>query len=91
MATEILAIDITEDESGDVVVGAGDELTVALKGEEDPLPRNAVVKVQLKDDDGNYWTVDSLKTAKPALVIRAGTWRFARVASVRAPVGVFSA
>lgn len=89
MATEILAIGQDEANSGDVTVAAGDTLTVALKGLDGTFPRNAVVYVQLKDDDAAYHTVDSLKSARPALVITAGSWRFSRKAGE--PCGVFSA
>jgi hypothetical protein len=89
MATEILAIGQTEANSADVTVAAGDTLTVALKGLAGTFPRNAVVHVQLKDDDNAYNTVDTLKSSRPALVITAGSWRFSRRAGE--PCGVFSA
>lgn len=89
MATEILAVGQTEANSGDVTVDAGDQLTVALKGVEERFARNALVYVQLKDDDAAYHTVDTLKADKPALVLSAGTWRFSRRAGE--PCGVFSA
>lgn len=90
MPTQILAAGVTAANSSDVVVSAGDELTVALKGETTlVLPGNGVVDVQLKDDGGKYFTVDVLKPSRPALILGAGTYRFARRAG--GSCGVFSA
>lgn len=89
MPTQILAVGTTAADSADVVVAAGDELTVCLKDAAGPgVLSSALVRVQLKDDAGQYFTIDSLSGARPALIVRAGTWRFVRVAG--ASCGVFS-
>lgn len=90
MATEILAVGTSAANSADVVVASGASLTVSLKDAAGPtLGANAVVNVLLKDDVGQYFRVDRLSTAKPALVIAAaGTYRFSRVAGTSC--GVFS-
>lgn len=92
MATEILAVATGVANSTDVVVEVGDQLTVALKGADDANPRpNGRVDIQIKDDDGQYWVVDTLALGRPAIVIvAAGTYRFARTLGGQA-VGVFSA
>lgn len=90
MPAEVLAVGTTAANSSDVAVAAGDQLTVCLKDAAGPgVLSSALVRVQLKDDAGQYFTVDSMSGARPALVIAAGTWRFARVAG--ASCGVFSA
>lgn len=90
MATEILAVGTDAANSSDVVVAAGDQLTVALKDAASPIVAgNALVDVQLKDDDNNYFNADLMDSSRPALVIGAGTWRFARRAG--GSCGVFSA
>lgn len=89
MPTEILAVGATAVDSADVVVAAGDLLTVALKDAAGPtLQGSANVSVQLKDDAGQYFTVDHLSASQPALVLSAGTWRFSR--PVGESCGVFS-
>lgn len=90
MATEVLAVGTTAANSADVVVASGSELTVALKDAGGPLvDSDARVDVALKDDAGQYFIVDRLTAARPALVVGAGTWRFIRPAGVSC--GVFSA
>lgn len=91
MATEIMAVGTTAATSADVVVAAGTPLTVSLKDAAGPaIDQNAKVELQLKDDAGQYFTVDSLTPATPGLVIAgAGTYRFSRSAGVSC--GVFSA
>lgn len=90
MPTEILAVGETQANSSDVVVDAGDQLTVALKDAAPPtVANNALVDVQLKDDDNNYFNADIMDSSRPALVIGAGTWRFSR--RVGGSCGVFSA
>ena len=90
MATEILAINTTAADSGDVVVAAGAPLTVCLKDAAGPrLAANALVHILLKDDAGQYFRVGQLSTEQPALIIDgAGAYRFSRVAG--ASCGVFS-
>lgn len=90
MPTEILAVAATQADSSDVVVAAGDELTVAIKDANPPaVDPNALVDVQLKDDDSNYFNVDLLDSSRPALILGAGTYRFSRRAG--GSCGVFSA
>lgn len=90
MPTQILAVGTTAADSADVVVAAGDQLTVCLKDAAGPrLAANAMVHILLKDDAGEYFRVDALSTARPAVVIAAaGTYRFSRPAGPS--VGVFS-
>lgn len=90
MPTQILAVGTTQANSSDVVVSAGNELTVALKDAAPPtVDGNALVDVQLKDDANNYFNADLMDSSRPALVIGAGTWRFSR--RVGGSCGVFSA
>lgn len=90
MATEILAVGTTAVDSADVVVAAGTPLTVGLKDAAGPdISDTAIVYISLKDDAGQYFRVDALTPAKPALIIYgAGTYRFSRLAGVAC--GVFS-
>lgn len=89
MATEILAIGTSDANSSDVVVSS--TLTVGLKTSAGPqVDGSANVLLQLKDDGGQYFTVDVLNQAKPAVLIAAaGTYRFRRLSS--SSCGVFSA
>jgi cytochrome oxidase Cu insertion factor (SCO1/SenC/PrrC family) len=91
MATEVLAVNTTAANSSDVTIAAGDQLTVSLKDAAGPTVGLAArVDIQLKDDDGEYFTVATLSGGKPSLVIvGAGTYRFSRAAGTSC--GVFSA
>jgi len=91
MATQILAVADTAATSSDVVVAEGEQLTVALKAATGTrvLP-NAAVEIQLKDDAGEYFLIETLQGTKTAtVIIAAGTYRFVRNAGV--VCGVFSA
>lgn len=90
MPTQILAIDTTAADSGDVVVAEGEQLTVSLKDAAGPrIANGARVEIQLKDDAGQYFTVDTLNQGKSSVVIAgAGTYRFSRPLGVSC--GVFS-
>jgi hypothetical protein len=90
MATEILAIGTTSATSDDVTVADGEMLTVCLKDAAGPsIDGDPRVEIQLKDDDGEYFSVGALNRGKPAVVIAAaGTYRFSRRAG--ASCGVFS-
>jgi hypothetical protein len=91
MPSEILAVGSGAAASGDVTIGAGEALTVCLKdgGGTDRAP-NGNVAIQLKDDDGAYWTVETLRSGKPAIILAGpGTYRFARRKGAAA-CGVFS-
>lgn len=96
MPTQILSVNTTAADSSDVVVAAGTPVTVALKDAAGPLvgvtngaAKPAVVQIKLKDDAGEYFLVDQLTSAKPALVIYGpGTYRFSRLAGTSC--GVFS-
>ena len=92
MATEILAIGTGALTSSDVVVAAGTPLTVCLKDAAGPVVGGfdyAAVQIQLKADNGEYFTVDTLTQGTPADVIPgAGTYRFSRPTGVSC--GVFS-
>lgn len=87
-AAQILAVGTTAVDSTDVVVAS--ELSVAIKDAAGPKVANgAKVRVQLKDDAGAYFEVDTLSPQRPALILGPGTYRFSRVAGVSC--GVFSA
>ena len=93
MPTEILAIGGGDGTSSDVVIAAGESLTVALKDVAGPIVAerdpNVSVGILLKDDDGQYFIVDRLTSDRPALLIQAaGTYQFKRMSG--ATVGVFS-
>lgn len=91
MATQILPVGTTAADSADVVVASGNQLTVCLKDAAGPkVAGGALVLILLKDDAGQYFRVDALDAAKPAvLIVAAGTYRFSRLAGVSC--GVFSA
>lgn len=92
MPTEILAVGTADDNSADVVVAVGESLTVALKDATGPVVSNgAIVDILLKDDDNQYFRIDTLTVNKPAVVISAaGTYRFSRQSRAGASCGVFS-
>lgn len=92
MPTEILAVGTTDAESADIVVASGESLTVALKDANGPvLSAGARVEILLKDDAGEYFLIDTLTGAKPAVVISgAGTYQFARRNRTGVSCGVFS-
>lgn len=89
-AAQILAIGDTDATSADVVVAAGASLTVCLKDNSGPfIGGNACVHIQIKADNGQYFTIDTLRPARSALVISgAGTYRFVRKGGTSC--GVFS-
>ncbi|ULK98848.1 hypothetical protein [Bradyrhizobium sp. I71] len=93
MATQILAVGTNALSSSDVTVTSGSSLTVALKGDNGArVNSGAVVKIELKADDGNYYEVGELSgyTGKTGTMIDApGTYRFSRIAG--GACGVFSA
>lgn len=91
MPTQILATGTTDLASADVVIAAGASLTVALKDAAGPgIPVGVRVLIQLKDDAGQYFTVDELNRDRAALlIVAAGTYRFRRMAGTAC--GVFSA
>lgn len=90
MPAELLAIGTNEFSSADQVVAAGGTLTVALKDAAGPeVDGSPIVLIQLKDNAGQYFTVDTLSWQKRAVVIVApGTYRFTRQAG--SSCGVFS-
>lgn len=93
MPTQILAVAAGDADSADVVIAAGDTLTVALKDGAGPrvgeLEPNMMVRIMLKDDAGQYFQVGALTATEPAKVIQgAGTYRFTRVSG--GLCGVFS-
>lgn len=90
MPAQLLATGITEASSSDQTVAAGGALTVCLKDGEGPeVGGSPVVWIQLKDDAGQYFTIDELNAHKRALVITApGVYRVLRKAGDSC--GVFS-
>ena len=91
MATQILAIGDTDASSGDVVIDAGEQLTVCLKDGDAPyIAAAARVLILLKDDGGAYFHVGELNGAMQRAVVLqgAGTYRFDRIAG--GSCGVFS-
>lgn len=92
MATNLLTTGTNTTPSNDFTVASGEQKTISLKSAStDGTYPNAQVYLQVKDDAGNYWTVDTLNVHKPAVVLAAaGTYRLVRKAGGKA-VGVFSA
>lgn len=90
MPTELLAVGTTAASSTDLVVEAGEPVTVCLKDAAGPRLDNAArVHIEIKDDDGQYIYVETLTGSRPALVLfGAGTYRCSRQAG--ASCGVFS-
>lgn len=91
MATNLLSVGTSSDPSADFIVASGEQLTLALKSasSSNNFP-NAQVYIQLKDDAGKYWTIETLGFTKPAVILSAaGTYRLVRKANSKA-VGVFS-
>ena len=90
MPAEILAIGSDAASSTDQVVTAGTPLTACLKDAAGPaVAEMAFVDIQLKADNGEYFTIDVLSQLQPALmIVAAGTYRFSRRAGVSC--GVFS-
>ena len=92
MPTEILAVGTADANSADVVIAADSSLTVAPKDATGPVVASgAIVDILLKDDDDQYFLIDTLTVHKPAVVISApGTYRFSRKNRGSAACGVFS-
>lgn len=92
MATELLQINTTATPSTDFTISEGSQKTLVLKSNAtNGLFPNAQVYLQIKDDSGKYWTVETLSSHNPAIiVVSPGTYRFLRKAGGSA-VGVFSA
>lgn len=91
-AAVILAIGTTAATSADVTVAAGTPLTVGLNDAGGKRVNfGAAVEIQVKDNNGEYFLVDTLKgLGKPQVVIYGpGTYRFVRFAGKSC--GVFSA
>lgn len=90
MPSELLAIGTTAADSGDFTVADGSLLTVSLKDAAGPrIAAGARVELQLKDNSGQYFTVDTLNNGKSAVVIVGpGTYRASRTAGTSC--GVFS-
>lgn len=88
MPDNVLTTAATAGTSSDVVVT--DPVTLHLKDAEgDNVPSNAVVYLEIKDDQGQYFRVDTLSKAKPGVVVVGpGTYRVNRPAGPA--VGVFS-
>lgn len=91
MATNLLSVGTDTTPSDDFIVGSGEQKTISLKSNStDNTFPNAQVYLQLKDDTNKYWTVDTLTTHKPAVILSAaGTYRLVRKAGGKA-VGAFS-
>ena len=90
MPTQILAGGTGAANSSDVTVAAGESLTVCIKGSSAPnIPTGARIDVQIRDDVGAYWRIDSLSWANPAVVLSAGVYRLRRTADSES-CGAFS-
>jgi hypothetical protein len=92
MPTQILAVGTADADSPDVVIAAGESLTVALKDATGPVVASGcIVDILLRDDAGQYFLIDTLTVHQPAVVISAaGTYRFSRKNRGTASCGVFS-
>lgn len=88
MPTERLAVGTNSTPSSDHTVTSSD--TIALKDAAGTrVDAGAQVEIQIKDDAGQYFTIDTLSGgSKPGVVIAAGTYRYVRKTSVSC--GVFS-
>lgn len=92
MATELLSIGTNVTPSTDFTIPSDEQKTVIIKGNSsDGRFPNSQIYLQIKDDDNKYWTVDTLTTHNPALIIVSpGTYRLVRKEG-GAAAGVFSA
>ncbi len=80
---ELIASGTTESASADFTLAAGESATIFLKDAAgsavSPL---SFAEVQIKSADAQYFTVDTLSIARPALVLTAvGTFRVLRMAN----------
>lgn len=88
MATNILTVGDTAENSSDVVVVAGTPLTACLKYTGAQTDDGAIVDILLKDDAGAYWPIGKLTAYSPSTIITGpGSYRFSRRAG--ASCGVF--
>jgi hypothetical protein len=91
MATaELLPFAATADESDDFTLAAGESCTLFLKdaGGANGLPDSALVTVQVKSSDTEYFDIGVLTRYEPAKALASpGTFRVARPAQAAA-VGV---
>ncbi len=89
MPTQLIAVGTTAVSSADVVVTTT-PVTVSLKDAAGPfVAGGAEATIELKDDAGQYFQIDSLTNGKPAVVISGpGTYRISRKAGTSC--GVFS-
>lgn len=94
MATELIAVGSGAASSSDVVVAAGTPVAVCLKDAAGPdLPSGCQVEIELKDDDGQYFKVGSLRSevqSRSVVLIGPGSYRLTRTAD-SAACGAFSA
>lgn len=88
MPTQRLAVGTDATPSSDHTVTSSE--TIALKDAAGTrVDPGAQVEIQIKDDAGQYFTIDTLTGGvKPGVVIAAGTYRYVRKAAVSC--GVFS-
>ncbi|KQS90287.1 hypothetical protein [Rhizobium sp. Leaf386] len=79
-ATQILPVADTAADSAEVIIAAGEAVTVCLKDASGPdVIDGARVDIMLKDDAGQYFRIDTLTGTRPAVVITAvGTYLFRR-------------
>lgn len=85
-AANILTTGNTELTSADVVVAAGAQLVVGIKGAENS---GDGVSILIKDDTGAYRNVGFLEKGHPRIIEGPATYAFKRVQGVTC--GVFSA
>lgn len=88
MPTNRLTVGTDDTPSSDHVVTAAE--TIALKNAAGTrVAPGAQVEIQLKDDAGQYFTIDTLNSgSKPGVVLAPGTYRYVRKTAVSC--GVFS-
>lgn len=80
--TELLATGTSAANSSDFTLAAGESATLFLKDADGGgLNSRALVYLEVKDETGQYTTIDSLTTNKPGFVLTAiGTFRVRRPA-----------
>lgn len=93
MATEILAVGTTADNSSEVTVTAGAPVTVCLKDVAGltAVPPGCDVRILIKDDDAAFFEIGKLTAQNPATVlIGPGVYVLSRIGGGPA-CGAFSA
>lgn len=87
-AASLLATGSTDATTSDIVLAAGDAITIGLKGDTSPVQAD----ISIKDDGGNWIVIGQLKSApreRAVAITSPGTYRVSR--SGGQTFGVYSA